>query len=345
MTIAEFLKFAQSHLSDGLVTIVGSGLSSAEGIPGMPLLASHLKGTIPKMASSADAPHWEIISKELDKGRDLESAMAGSKISEELEGQIIRCTAELIGSSETKIVEEIIGKNRELRLSRLLKVIPKVNTGIPFITTNYDRLIEIATEIAGLGVESLFSGSYLASLNPEMSRMNFCKSASKKGSQVRFAYKDRVILLKPHGSLDWFQRGTNPIRCSYSLELPRLMITPGLNKYKNGYNRPFDFHREKANHFIDKASKLLVLGYGFNDDHLETYLKSKITSGTPTLILSRTLSENCKKIVAESPFTYAVENKPGSPDSVSNVHSQKGMETFDKNLWDLGSFLQEAFGV
>lgn len=32
----------QEHLSDGLVTIVGSGLSCAEGLPGMGELADHL---------------------------------------------------------------------------------------------------------------------------------------------------------------------------------------------------------------------------------------------------------------------------------------------------------------
>jgi hypothetical protein len=271
--------------------------------------------------------------------------MSGATVSEELESQIIRCTADLISSAEVQIIEEIIGKGRKLRLSQLLRVIPKMNTGIPIITTNYDRLIEIAAETSGLGVDSLFSGSYLANLNPDMSRMNFCKSSAWKGKTVRFAYKDRIILLKPHGSLDWFQRGSDPIRCSYSLGLPRLMITPGLNKYKNGYNRPFDVHREKANQLIDKASKLLIVGYGFNDDHLETHLKSKIISGTPTLILSRTLTPNCKKVISDSPFAFAIERKSGPSDNESHVHSQKGVETFDKNLWDLGSFIREAFEV
>ena len=34
--------FVQEHFTDGLALVVGSGLSAAEGIPGMPALATHL---------------------------------------------------------------------------------------------------------------------------------------------------------------------------------------------------------------------------------------------------------------------------------------------------------------
>jgi hypothetical protein len=36
----------QRHFSDGLVSVVGSGLSCAEGLPSMSELATHLQGTI-----------------------------------------------------------------------------------------------------------------------------------------------------------------------------------------------------------------------------------------------------------------------------------------------------------
>ena len=34
--------FAQEHFTDGLALVIGSGLSAAEGIPGMSALATHL---------------------------------------------------------------------------------------------------------------------------------------------------------------------------------------------------------------------------------------------------------------------------------------------------------------
>ena len=46
MELDALKKRLQEHLTDGLVTIVGSGLSIAEGIPGMGELASHLLATL-----------------------------------------------------------------------------------------------------------------------------------------------------------------------------------------------------------------------------------------------------------------------------------------------------------
>lgn len=43
----------QDHLQEGLLIVVGSGLSAAEGIPGMGLLAEHLKREIPPRLTNA----------------------------------------------------------------------------------------------------------------------------------------------------------------------------------------------------------------------------------------------------------------------------------------------------
>jgi hypothetical protein len=64
-----------------------------------------------------------------------------------------------------------------------------------------------------------------------------------------------------------------------------------LNKFRSGYESPFDKHRERANEEIDRASRFLILGYGFNDDHLETHLKPKLRAGRPTLLITLQVSE------------------------------------------------------
>jgi hypothetical protein len=67
----------QQHLSDGLVTIIGSGLSCAEGLPGMQELADHLCGTVGPGLSADDHASWSVImpliqAKGLDVGADAE---------------------------------------------------------------------------------------------------------------------------------------------------------------------------------------------------------------------------------------------------------------------------------
>src|SRR5258707_10804130 len=93
-----------------------------------------------------------------------------------------------------------------------------------------------------------------------------------RGKKPCIDHFPRAIVLKPHGSFDWYRNGTSAVRCSVELDAERLIITPGLNKYKAGYNAPFDKHRELANNHINRSAKLLVVGYGFNDDHLHNHL-------------------------------------------------------------------------
>jgi hypothetical protein len=50
----------QKHLSDGLVTIVGSGLSCAEGLPSMKELATHLLAEVSHGLTGTDATMWWV---------------------------------------------------------------------------------------------------------------------------------------------------------------------------------------------------------------------------------------------------------------------------------------------
>lgn len=54
-------KQLQGHLGDGLVLVIGSGLSCAEGVPGMGALGHHLVTHIPASLSLDDTKLWEAI--------------------------------------------------------------------------------------------------------------------------------------------------------------------------------------------------------------------------------------------------------------------------------------------
>jgi len=68
------IKFVQEHFTDGLVLVIGSGLSSAEGIPGMPELATHLSGRAGSLVG-ADATLWSHIKAAIDVKGGLEAAL------------------------------------------------------------------------------------------------------------------------------------------------------------------------------------------------------------------------------------------------------------------------------
>ena len=118
------------------------------------------------------------------------------------------------------------------------------------------------------------------------------------------------------------------------------MITPGLNKYRAGYDSPFDKHRDLANDYIKRAGRLLVVGYGFNDDHLQTHLVRRIQEGTPTLILNQWASAKVEQLATEAPRCVCLSQPPAWA-GVSMATNGYRFERQGPSLWDLGVLAQE----
>ena len=333
----------QQHMSDGLVTIVGSGLSCAEGLPGMGELANHLCSSIGPSLAGADVAAWAEI-EPLIQSKGLEAALLEKVPTAALEAAIAKSTAELICERERSVVTEVFAGARTLRLTRLIAHLLKPSTGIPIVTTNYDRLVEIASEEAGLGVDTMFVGRFAGTFNERESRLNFCRDVTLKRNRVTYHYQPRALVCKPHGSLDWYLCNGKPVH--YGGDLPhasRLIITPGQNKFRNGYESPFDHHRNRANDAIDRASRFLVIGYGFNDDHLETHLSPAIRGGKPTLLITHTLSTKAESLAAGYVNVIALEHSIQAGTDGTRVLIDNTDLFFPRlALWDVHSFISEV---
>lgn len=339
MTIDDVIGFAQRLLTDGLVLVVGSGLSAAEGMPGMPGIAGHLKATAGHLAGP-DAILWGKISADLDAGQGLEAALLKNEPSESLQAWIVTQICELLLPCEKKIVTEVVQGKRILRLTHFLSRVLKPPVGIPIITPNYDRLIEVACEMSGLHVDTTAMGDYAAVFDHTRSCMRSCRGIVNRGRTTTLDHQPRAIVLKPHGSFDWYNGSRGPLRCSIELDAERLMITPGLNKYKAGYAAPFDKHRDLANGHIDRAARLLAIGYGFNDDHLQTHLVRRIQSGTPTLILTMNAGSEIEKLADSAPACICVSRSLAGH-GVAVVAEHTRFDNPGKDLWDLGVLAKE----
>ncbi|KEH07469.1 hypothetical protein GY14_27110 [Delftia tsuruhatensis] len=334
----------QEHLSDGLVTIVGSGLSCAEGLPGMGELADHLLAEVGAGLEGADAEAWARAAP-LITSNGLEAALLAVPPTPALEAAISAATGKLIAERERAVVSEVFSGTRKLRLTRLLSHLVKPPTGLTIVTTNYDRLVEIAAEEADIGADTMFVGRFAGQLNESESRMSFCRGVAMKPRRtLTLQYRHRAIICKPHGSLDWYARNGRPV--FYAGELTgaiRLIITPGNNKFRNGYESPFDHHRSRANEAIDRASRFLILGYGFNDDHLETHLSPGIKGGKPTLMLTRSLSAVAKKLALANANVIALEHAVVAGISGTTVIIEQQEFFFPgTGMWDVDSFVKEV---
>lgn len=308
----------------------------------MDALENHLNIHVPKHATGSDLKCWKSISSELSKKIGLEAALLKSAPTPAVEEIIVKLTAEFIEEAEVRILEEVITGKRTLAFSRLLPHLnPQPNRPLPVVTTNYERLIEASAEVLGWGVDSMFVGNTVGTLAPEISNRSFLKDVQiRSPRKVVYSYRNRISIFKPHGSMDWFQHTDGPVRCSIRLPLPRLIITPGRNKYFKGYAIPFDKHRDAGNSAIDKAARLLILGFGFNDEHLEPHLDRSLHQGKPGLILCRTLTPNALKMISQSPGTMAISHLPSNPNGFLFT-TYKGQWEFDfAPIWNVETFVK-----
>lgn len=342
MNLDELKRRLQAIFADGLVTIVGSGLSCAEGLPGMAALADRLKADVPPIISGTDTAAWAEVVSHLNLGAGLEAALQKVAASADLDAAIVQVTADYLVEEEGTVLTECINTERVLRFARLL---PHLSASTPrhsvVVTTNYDRLIEFAVESAGWGVDAGFVGRLWGRHDPMESDKSFVKGLVQHGKHPKLAYRDRIRLYKPHGSLDWFLHGDQPVCSSIPMRAQRLMITPGAGKYRLGYNQPFDSHREGANATVDSARAYLCIGYGFNDDHLQTHLTPRLKAGVPAVLLSHGLTPATEAVILSSANALALIH---SDDPLgTTVVTQTGRETIPyAKWWDLEHFIKEV---
>lgn len=335
----------QEHLSDGLVTIIGSGLSCAEGLPGMGELATYLLAEVGGSLTGGDATSWASASA-LIATKGLEAALLAAPPTPAVELAIAAATGKLIAERERVVVSEVFAGKRKLRLTRLLRHLVKPASGLIIVTTNYDRLVEIAAEEANIGADTMFVGRFAGQLNERESQMSFCRNVTIKPRRTAATlhYRPRALICKPHGSLDWYARAGCPV--FYAGDLPdavRLIITPGHNKFRNGYESPFDHHRSRANEAIDRAGRFLVLGYGFNDDHLETHLSPSIKGGKPTLMLTWSLSPVARQLALLHANIIALEYaEVAGVAGTRGIIEQKEFFFPGVGIWDVDSFVTEV---
>lgn len=337
-------KNIQSFFDQGTVTIVGSGLSCAEGISGMKALSEKLMKDVPSKLSNEDIECWRNIEETLNSGTDLESTLQQNKATNNIEKAIIESAYELIFSEDISIFKEIIEKSRTLRFSEYLSCFNVDLYNLVVITTNYDLLIEYACEIKGLVYSDSYYGKIISKYSPENAEKEMLKGI-KRGKKPMNHYKPHIKIYKPHGSINWKLingklNKINHVNCGTPC-----IITPGSNKYEKGYEEPFDYHIGKMGQEIDNAKRLIFIGYGFNDNHLETHLNKPENISKPKLIVTRTLYGNAKKIVDNSPNTIAIEEMKINDKSCGARIYFEGQiyEIKDKKIWDIAELIKEVF--
>ncbi len=166
------------------------------------------------------------------------------------------------------------------------------NAPINVFTTNYDLFNEVALEKLGIHYTNGFRGSVNRMFDPAEFRLRLVDDENR--------YKDKwsairryVKLYKIHGSIDWqYSNALNAIIQTNSKtytktdEATDIMIYPTVHKHFETQQTPYsELFREFTINLQKKNSTLIVLGYGFPDEHINQLIAQSLNNEDFTLII------------------------------------------------------------
>lgn len=168
-------------------------------------------------------------------------------------------------------------------------------------TTNYDRLIEAAADIAGLRLIDRFVGT----LSPifRSSRIDIDMHYNPPGIRGEPRFLEGVArFTKLHGSLDWISDGEEIIKIGLPFgaksiapflenarienDYSRLMIYPNSTKDRETSEYPYvELFRDLASALCQPNTTLVTYGYSFGDDHINRVIKDMLTIPSTHLVV------------------------------------------------------------
>jgi hypothetical protein len=337
------LEFAQAALAATPVIILGSGASAAHGVPGMAALATHLTCVAPPTEWTDDEHAvWGKFLTELAAGIDLETALQAVRHTDRQTQFIAGETRAFLLTADLAVLETLLMDRRALPLSRLYRhLFDSTHNTIHVVTPNYDRLAEYAADAVDV---STFTGFNYGYLQTRARHANTRIVVDRRETRT-------VSVWKVHGSLDWFQDTAGQIiGVRSALKVPGgyapLMVTPGIDKYRLTYGEPFRTIIGCSDKALENARAYFCVGYGFNDEHVQTKLIERCDrDAMPLVIITKQLTDVARRFLGGGRCRryLAIEECPAGA-RVYMHDAAVGFEV-DRSLWRLDLFLDHVIGA
>jgi hypothetical protein len=304
----------QDWLRDPPTIIWGSGATIQYGMPTMEELNQEIKKR---------RPSFNL------KGINFEEALGN-------------CTEREIKQFR-KIIWKCIHQRNDVALKRIAEggcsdcVIPqlvhyftKTSSGLlNIITTNYDCILEYYFAYVGIPFSRGIPSSPLASFQ-----------------SIPFYKKNGVNILKVHGSVDWFkQEKEDDVRVLYQTVEgynPEIII-PGNQKYREAFGSPYREIISKSDEIINNSNNFLVVGFGFNDQHITPRLKARIQKGMPIVVITKRITENTRIELSKASKMITIEEDSSALDcSLVTVRNNQKQNSYSipERIWQLDKFME-----
>lgn len=337
-------EFAQGVLGKAPVIVLGSGASAAHGVPGMYMLGEHLRSLKnPGDWNPHESDEWDLFCSAIKNGMDLESALFNAKLSDKQTVMIVNETRTFLLKYDLEVFDKVLSDRHTLPLTALFDhLFRSTHRELNVVTTNYDRIAEYAADAGG---HSHFTGFEYGHLQQRA-----------KDAELRI-YSNRLVtrtvcVWKVHGSLDWFKDDKNQIIAARaSIKTPKdhtpLVVTPGVDKYRQTHGEPFRTIFACADKALEKAESYFCVGYGFNDEHVQSKLIEQCEkASTPLLLLTQKVSPTTKTFLAKGLCKkyLALEASETGTLAISPQYPH-GVNLPGEDIWQLPSFLKRVIGV
>lgn len=340
--------------------IFGSGMSCAlDPRFGMPALEQELsQNVVPDLQAHEQEQQWSKVMESLENGSGLETALDNVTDSVLL-NKIACATGEFVSAIDKDYAFQISNGDAVWPATEFFKLlVDKLPEGDPILhvlTPNYDTLFEHACDTVGIFYTSGFFGGLQRHLDWEaVERSLLVPQRVAYGRQLKTVFKPRkqVRLYKVHGSVNYFlHRGSIVENNAWMWDAPcystRVMVTPGVSKHQTLQNYRQELLKT-ADAAIDKATRFLFLGYGFNDTHLEAYISKKLTTqGCKGLIVTKDSNSRIESLLGQAENLWLVcglLEDVGNGTRIFNKRYGGWLELPTKRLWDIDTFRNEVLG-
>ena len=330
----ELAKRAQSMLSERPVVVLGTGASIPHGLPSMRTLADELVATV-----RDDLPGWVEFSQRLDETKDLEQALHDVALPAETVEELVRATWDIVTATDLRFYKELLSGTAAFPLADVFRhLLRTADSQLRVVTTNYDRLAEYAANRVGAYVSTGVTAGWL---------QRFLPATVENERPPAPGYEGLVTVLKVHGSLDWFRDAIDdavgvPLSRTIPSDMQPLIVTPGVSKYKESHKDPFRSVLSTADAALRKATCYLCVGYGFNDEHVQPVLVSRVKKDqVPLLVVTKSLTPHTRTTFLEDPpkrFLFIEKGTGGS--MVYSADYPDGELLLDTDVWQLDEFMK-----
>mgnify|MGYP000899149114 CR=1 FL=1 len=336
MDFDALLKQLQDWTNKIPLVILGSGASVPFGLPSMWKLGEYLKNTL-HFDNDIDNAQLEAFKKSLEDSNDLEKALLGIQLNDNVLRAVIDATWRLIAEADLQAYEQFVLNGKEVPLVILMKhLLSTTNRKLSIVTTNYDRIAEYSASTAEAFICTGYAQNYIGHFSD---KIHTNALANING------YSGQVNIWKVHGSLDWFETPSKenihlPLRKDIPQDYKPLIVTPGLSKYAETHNEPYRTIFAQADTEIQNANGYLCIGYGFNDVHVQPKLIQQIKT-KPIIVITKELTLKTKDTIIEGGCkNYILIEECNDKDT--KIYSSSQGEHIIENVsyWNLAEYLK-----